>query len=79
MDLNEFKALLKEIDKATQIAYQDYSKKSAAHKAALQIMQFEKELYYGDLVQNRHIQRISEIIEVNAEDIINETNKARDQ
>lgn len=76
MDLNVFKALLKEVDKDTQIAHQDYSKKSAVHKAALQVMQFEKELYYGDIAQTRHIQKIKEIIEVNAEDIVNETNKA---
>ncbi|MBE8576444.1 MULTISPECIES: CxC ATPase DNA modification system associated small protein [unclassified Vibrio] len=76
MDLNAFKALLKEVDKDTQIAHQDYSKKSAVHKAALQVMQFEKELYYGDIAQTRHIQKIKEIIEVNAEDIVNETNKA---
>ncbi|HDZ9483582.1 CxC ATPase DNA modification system associated small protein [Vibrio cholerae] len=78
MDLNAFKALLKEVDKDTQIAHQDYSNKSAVHKAALQIMQFEKELYYGDLVQSRHIQMIKDIIDVNAEDIVNETNKTRD-
>lgn len=76
MDLNAFKALLKEVDKDTQMAHQDYSKKSAVHKAALQVMQFEKELYYGDIAQPRHIQKIKEIIEVNAEDIVNETNKA---
>jgi hypothetical protein len=76
MDLNAFKALLKEVDKDTQTAHQDYSRKSAVHKAALQVMQFEKELYYGDLVQTRHIQKIKEIIEVNAENIVNETNKA---
>ncbi len=76
MDLNAFKALLKEVDKDTQIAHQDYSKKSAVHKAALQVMQFEKELYYGDIAQTRHILKIKEIIEVNAEDIVNETNKA---
>ncbi|EGQ9303378.1 CxC ATPase DNA modification system associated small protein [Vibrio vulnificus] len=78
MDLNAFKALLKEVDKDTQIAHQDYSNKSAVHKAALQIMQFEKELYYGDLVLSRHIQKIKDIIDVNAEDIVNETNKTRD-
>lgn len=77
MDLNEFKALLREADKDTQIAHQDYSKRSAAHKAALQIMQFEKELYYGDLVQTRHLQKIKDIIEINAEDIVNETTKTR--
>ena len=76
MDLNAFKALLKEVDKDTQIAHQDYSKKSAVHKAALQVMSLEKELYYGDIAQTRHIQKIKEIIEVNAEDIVNETNKA---
>ncbi|MEI7236245.1 CxC ATPase DNA modification system associated small protein [Pectobacterium carotovorum] len=75
MDLSAFKDLLKEIDKDTQIAHQNYSKKSAVHKAALQVMQFEKELYYGDLVQSRHLQKIKDIIEVNAEDIVNETNK----
>lgn len=75
MDLNEFKALLLEADKDTQMAHQDYSKKSAAHKAALRVMQFEKELYYGDLVQSRHLLKIKEIIELNAEDIVNEANK----
>ncbi|MCE4935881.1 CxC ATPase DNA modification system associated small protein [Aliivibrio fischeri] len=76
MDLNAFKALLLEADKDTQMAHQDYSKKSAAHKAALQIMQFEKEIYYGDVTNTRHLQKIKDIIEINAEDIINETNKA---
>lgn len=76
MDLDAFKALLKQVDKDTQIAHLDYSNKSAVHKAALQVMQFEKELYYGDLVQNRHLQKIKDIIEANVEDIINETNKA---
>lgn len=42
MDLDAFKALLKQVDKDTQIAHLDYSKKSAVHKAALQVMQFEK-------------------------------------
>lgn len=76
MDLSAFKALLKEVDKDTQLAHEDYSKKSAIHKAALQIMQFEKELYYGDLVQGRHLQKIKDIIEINAEDIVNEINKS---
>ncbi|MGY6031277.1 CxC ATPase DNA modification system associated small protein [Phytobacter sp. AG2a] len=76
MDLSAFKALLKEVDKDTQLAHENYSKKSAIHKAALQIMQFEKELYYGDLVQGRHLQKIKDIIEINAEDIVNEINKS---
>jgi hypothetical protein len=76
MDLDAFKALLKEVDKDTQLAHQDYSKKSAVHKAALQVMQFEKELYYGDFAQSRHLQKIKDIIETNAEDIVNETNKS---
>lgn len=76
MDLNALKALLKEVDKETQIAHQDYSQKSAIHKAALQIIQFEKERYYSGLVQNRHILKIKEIIENNVEDIVNETNKS---
>ncbi|MEZ8714745.1 CxC ATPase DNA modification system associated small protein [Vibrio splendidus] len=74
MNLNELKALLQEADKETELAHMDYSKKSAVHKAALQVMQFEKELYYGDMVQSRHIQKIKDIIEVNAEDIVNEAN-----
>lgn len=76
MDLSALKVLLKEIDKETQLAHEDYSNKSAIHKAALQIMQFEKELYYGDLVQARHLQKIKDIIEINAEDIVNEINKS---
>lgn len=76
MDLSAFKALLKEVDKDTQLAHEDYSNKSAIHKAALQVMQFEKELYYGDLVQGRHLQKIKDIIEINAEDIVNEINKS---
>nr|WP_159466395.1 CxC ATPase DNA modification system associated small protein [Scandinavium goeteborgense] len=76
MDLSAFKVLLKEIDKDTQLAHEDYSNKSAIHKAALQVMQFEKELYYGDLVQGRHLQKIKDIIEINAEDIVNEINKS---
>lgn len=76
MDLSALKVLLKEIDKDTQLAHEDYSNKSAIHKAALQVMQFEKELYYGDLVQSRHIQKIKDIIEINAEDIVNEINKS---
>ncbi|AHX60681.1 hypothetical protein B224_1945 [Aeromonas media WS] len=35
-------------------------------------MQFEKELYYGDIAQARHIKKIKDIIEINAEDIVNE-------
>ncbi len=77
MDLNEFKMMLIQADKETDLAHQDYSKKSAVHKASLQIMQFEKELYYGDNSQSRHIQKIKDIIEFNAEDIINEINQAR--
>ncbi|EPT9249982.1 CxC ATPase DNA modification system associated small protein [Photobacterium damselae] len=72
MDLNTFKALLKEADRETQNAHQNYSKKSAAHKAALQVMRLEKEIYYGDIAQARHIQKIKEIIENNVEDIVNE-------
>ncbi len=32
MDLNEFKMMLIQADKETDLAHQDYSKKSAAHK-----------------------------------------------
>ncbi|MBE8233716.1 MAG: hypothetical protein HAW67_08265 [Endozoicomonadaceae bacterium] len=72
LNLDEFKALLIEANEATEAAHQDYSTKSAVHKAALQIMQFEKELYYGDIAQSRHLQKIRDIIEMNAEDISNE-------
>lgn len=74
LSLGEFKDLLIEADIATETAHQDYSKKSAVHKAALQVMRFEKDLYYGDIVQNRHLQKIKDIIEMNAEDIVNEVN-----
>ncbi|CAH6804795.1 CxC ATPase DNA modification system associated small protein [Vibrio harveyi] len=69
-----FKDSLKEMIEETKVSHDDYSKKSAAHKAALQVMQFEKELYYGDVSQSRHIVKIKEIIEINAEDIVNEAN-----
>ncbi|MFM4769840.1 CxC ATPase DNA modification system associated small protein [Aeromonas veronii] len=72
MDLNSFKALLMKIDEETKTAHQNYANQSAAHKVAIQIMQFEKELYYGDIAQARHIKKIKDIIEINAEDIVNE-------
>jgi hypothetical protein len=74
VDLKAFKALLQEADRETQTAHQDYSKKSSVHKAALQIMTLEKEIYYGDVAQGRHIRKIKEIVEINAEDIVNEAN-----
>lgn len=74
MDLKQLKAILEQADQETKAAHQDYSKKSAVHKAALQVMQFEKELYYGDVGHGHHIKKIKEIIDVNAEDIVNETN-----
>ena len=74
MSLSEFKALLQEADKAAQKAIENYSNISASHKAALQIMAFEKEIYYGDTAQSRHLQKIREIIEINSEDIVNEAN-----
>lgn len=74
MDINELKALVEEAGKAADMAHETYSKKSAIHKAALQVMAFEKELYYGDIAQTRHLQKIRDIIEINAEDIVNETN-----
>ncbi|PKH32652.1 CxC ATPase DNA modification system associated small protein [Shewanella sp. ALD9] len=74
LNLDEFKALLIEADIATETAHNNYSKKSAVHKAALQIIQFEKDLYYGETVQSRHLQKIKDIIESNSEDIVNEIN-----
>lgn len=74
MNLDELKALLKEADKETENAHQDYSKKSAAHRVALQIIQFEKELHYGDASTGQHLKKIKEIIDINAEDIVNEAN-----
>lgn len=77
MDFNELKAVLQEADKETEMTRQDYSKKSSVHRAALQIMQFEKKLYYGDASSGRHLQKIKDIIVDNAEDIVNEANKVR--
>lgn len=74
MNFDELKALLQEADKETQMAHEGYSKKSAAHRAALQIMQFEKELHYGDASTGHHLKKIKEIINNNAEDIANEAN-----
>jgi cation transport regulator ChaB len=74
MNLDEIKALLKAADKETEMAHQDYSKKSAAHKVALQIIRFEKELHYGDASTGQHLKKIKDIIEINAEDIVDEVN-----
>lgn len=74
MDLAIIKNMLKQADMETELAHEDFSKKSGAHKAALQIMNFEKDLYYGDASNNHHLKKIKEIIEINVEDIINETN-----
>lgn len=74
MDINEIRELLIEAKYEAEKSYQDYSKKSSAHRAALQIMQFEKELYYGDITAPQHLKKIKEIIEFHAEDIANETN-----
>lgn len=72
MDLAKIKLMLEVADKETEYAYENFSEKSAAHRAALQIMQFEKELFYGDVAQNKHLQKIREIIELHMEDINNE-------
>ncbi|ABI71932.1 CxC ATPase DNA modification system associated small protein [Shewanella frigidimarina] len=74
MNLDKLKAMLQEAHKATEIAHEDFSKISAVHRAALQIIEFEKELYYGDSSSGRHLQKIKEIIDINVEDIINEIN-----
>lgn len=74
MNLDELKALLEKADKETENAHLDYSKKSAAHRVALQIIQFEKELHYGDTSSGQYLKKIKEIIYINAEDIVNETN-----
>lgn len=74
MNIQEIKALLDEAGKETGMAHQEYSKRSAAHRAALQIMQFEKDLYYGDSSVGHHLKKIREIIEINSEDIAHETN-----
>ena len=73
MNFDDLKALLEQANKETEMAHENYAQKSAVHKAALQIMQFEKELHYGDASTGHHIKKIKEIIEINAEDIANET------
>ena len=78
MDINELKKLLEEANVEAEKAYEGYSKKSSAHRAALRIMQFEKELHYGDVSSSQHLKKIKEIITMHAEDITNETNKTRD-
>ncbi|MGV2839075.1 CxC ATPase DNA modification system associated small protein [Vibrio cyclitrophicus] len=73
MNLQELKSMLQEADRETDVAHKDYSKRSAVHKTALQIMQFEKELHYGDASTGHHLKKIKEIIEFNSDDIVNET------
>ena len=72
MDLKEFKASLLEAEQEANKVHEGFAKQSAAHSAALQIMQFEKNLYYGDIVQSKHLQKVRSIIEDHAEDINNE-------
>lgn len=72
MNLEELKATLMEAAQEADKVLEGYAKQSAAHSAALQIMQFEKNLYYGDIVQSKHLQKIRGIIEDHAEDINNE-------
>lgn len=75
MDLAIIKAMLEAADRETENAHQKFSDRSSAHGAALQIMQFEKSLYYGDIAQSKHLQKIREIIELYMEDINNEIAK----
>ncbi|WP_413479521.1 CxC ATPase DNA modification system associated small protein [Vibrio hibernica] len=79
MDITELKALLKQADEDSQAAHQDFGKRSTAHKAALEIMKFEKDLYYGDLGRTHHRQKIKDIIDLYAEEIVNETDKSENK
>lgn len=79
MDISELKALLKQADEDTQVAHQDFEKRSSAHKAALEIMKFEKDLYYGDVGRTHHRQKIKEIIDLYAEEIANEIDKSENK
>jgi len=74
MKLEEIKAMMLEAEKEAENTFVDYADQSATHQAALQIMQFEKDLHYGDLSQSRHLQKIKQIIEDHMEDINNEIN-----
>lgn len=75
MDLATIKAMLELADKETENAHQEFSDRLSVHAAALQIMQFEKDLYYGDVSQGKYLQKIKEIIELYMEDINNEITK----
>jgi hypothetical protein len=74
MNLEEIKAVMLEAEKEAEKTLENYAEQSATHQAALQIMQFVKDLHYGDLNQSRHLQKIKQIIEDNMEDINNEIN-----
>lgn len=74
LSLKDIKDLLQQANEEVEAAHDNYALKSSGHKAALQIMQFEKDLFYGSSATGRHLQKIREIIEINAEDIVNENN-----
>ncbi|MDE3271795.1 CxC ATPase DNA modification system associated small protein [Pseudoalteromonas sp. G4] len=76
MDIHELKQLLAQANQDAENAFEEYSKKSSAHRAALKIMKIEKELHYGDVTQSQHLKKIKDIITFHAEEIINENNKA---
>lgn len=74
MELSELKKQLQQAHLETEEAFNDYAKQSAVHRAALQLIQFEKELFYGDTSVGHHLKRIKEIIEANADEIEYEAN-----
>lgn len=74
MDLEEIKLLMEEANKEALRASEEFSERSPTHRAALQIMDFVKDLHHGDSGQTRHLQRIKQIIEDHMEDINNEDN-----
>lgn len=72
MDINELKSLLKKIDEETEQAHNNYADRSSVHSAALKIMEFEKELHYGDASNYQHLSKVRDIIESHLAGILDE-------
>lgn len=74
MNIDDLKAEFARLKKEVDDEYNNFSSRSSAHRAAIEIISFERELHYGNLTGANHLQRIRTIIEKYAGDIANETN-----
>lgn len=73
-DNKDLQELFAQAKKEVEEEYTNFEKQSAVHRAALQIMQFEKGLFTGDVTEAHHLEKIRNIITNHLESITNEIN-----